>query len=176
MMSITKPLQRDFSGKVAIITGSSSGIGAEIAILFASYGAQVVINGLDEIEVAQIAVRANEESKKHYEAKNKKPLEASQITGDVTDSTFAKKLIHQTVKRFGKLDILVNNAGAGCLGMVTDAKVMEHFDRIMKLNVRSVVELTHLAVHFLEKTTGTIVNIGTILSVKPVTIPLYQII
>lgn len=167
-MATTKPVKRDFSKKVAIITGSSSGIGAEIAILFASYGAQVVINGLLESKVAQISKRVDEASKKFFDTNNGTPLKSLQMTGDVTDSTFAKKLIHQTVKQFGHFDILVNNAGAGCLGMITDAKVMEHFDRITKLNVRSVVELTHLAVPFLEKTQGTIVNIGTILSAKPV--------
>lgn len=167
-MSVSKPVARDFSGMVAIITGSSSGIGAEIAVLFASYGAQVVINGLCEGDVVEVAHRADAESSKFWSSKLQKPLQALLMVGDVTDSSFAKRLIGETVKRYGKLNILINNAGAGCLGMIKDPNIMSQFDHIMELNVRSVVHLTHLAVAHLQKTHGTIINISTILSSKPV--------
>lgn len=151
-----------------LITGSSSGIGAEIAVLFASYGAQVVINGLSEGDVVEVSHRVDAESNRFWSGKLQKPLQALQMVGDITDSTFARRLVAETVKRFGKLNIVVNSAGAGCMAMISDHKIVDHFDHIMKLNVRSIVELTHLAVPYLEKTRGCIINIGTILSAKPV--------
>ena len=169
-MALPSPIRRDFSKKVAIITGSSSGIGAEIAVLFASYGAQVVINGLIEGDVVEIAQRADAKSQRFWKEKDQPPLQALQMVGDVTNSAFAHQLISETVKRFGRLDVLVNNAGAGCLGMVTDPKIMDHYDSLMRLNVRSIVELTHLAIPHLEKSKGNIINISTSLASKPVRI------
>jgi len=81
----------------------------------------------------------------------------------------APKLIDATIAKFGRLDVLVNNAGmgssTGCLG---NAACMSEFDRIFKVNVRSVVQLTQLAVPHLEKTRGNVVNISAVGGMKPV--------
>ena len=92
----------DFTGKVALVTGSSTGIGEEIAVQFAQYGARVTITGRDEENLAKIAKRITEVS-------NVEPLE---IIGDlVYDDTLPTRLIQQTVDKFGRLDFLINNAG-----------------------------------------------------------------
>lgn len=73
-----------------------------------------------------------------------------------------------TINHYGKLDILVNNAGAGAFGSIYDPKLMDTFEHMIKLDVRSVVLITQLAVPHLEKSKGVIVNISSTLSFKPV--------
>ncbi len=87
--------------KVAIITGSSSGIGAATAILFAKEGAKVVINYLSNEDGAK-------ETQKRILALGG---DAVIIRADVSKEDEAKYLIEDTIKNFGTLDILVNNAG-----------------------------------------------------------------
>ncbi len=79
-----------------------------------------------------------------------------------------KRLVETTVKQFGKIDVLVNNAGAGALTSIVAPNLMETYEKIMKLDLRAVVYLTHLAIPYLEKTKGKIVNISSIGGIKPV--------
>jgi NAD(P)-dependent dehydrogenase (short-subunit alcohol dehydrogenase family) len=87
-------------GKVAIVTGSGRGIGAEIAVKLASDGAAVVVNDLDE-EPAKETVAAVEAAGGRAVA----------VTGDVTATGFAERFTQAAVDSFGGLDIIVNNAG-----------------------------------------------------------------
>lgn len=133
--------------------GSSSGIGAAIAIQFASYGAQVAITGREVANLEKVAQEIEKVS-------GNKPL---QIIGDLLDNSMAKKLIDETIEKFGKLDILVNNAGGGNPNDSLDKPdVMDAFDKVMGLNVRSVLHLITLAVPHLEKVKGAnIINISS---------------
>ena len=156
----SNPAKYNFSGKVALVTGSSSGIGAAIAIQFAQYGAKVAITGRVAANLQKVADRIEQVSN------GVKPL---QILGDLMDDSLPRRLIDQTVAKFGRLDILVNNAGGSSLkGNLASDTLLEEFDWVFKLNLRSVVELTQLAVPHLEKTKGNIVNISSIASLKPV--------
>ncbi|XP_026314576.1 uncharacterized protein LOC113226231 [Hyposmocoma kahamanoa] len=137
-----------FTGKSVIVTGASSGIGAATAILFAEQGASVVIVGRNETKLNSVTGKL---------PKNAKSLI---LKADVTRD--AKKIIDETVKKFGKIDILVNNAGFGKQGSLTDGKFLEAYDSIMETNVRAVAELTMLALPHLTKTKGNIVNISSI--------------
>lgn len=85
--------------KVAIITGSSRGIGKATAILFAKEGAKVVINCKDQTEEAKKVVSAIGNTKAIF------------IQADVTKEEDVRRLVFETIKKFGKIDILVNNAG-----------------------------------------------------------------
>jgi len=87
-------------GKVAIITGSSRGIGQGIALRFAKEGARVVVNG-----------RSEDSMKETLELIKKAGGTAIGIAADVSDQTQVKRLVAEAVKKFGRLDIMVNNAG-----------------------------------------------------------------
>ena len=148
----------EYTGLVALVTGSSSGIGAAIAIQLAQYGAQVVITGRDQTNLAKVAQQIQEVGQT--------PL---QLVGDLTNVNFVPKLIQETVNKFGRLDVLVNNAGGSSSNCgIEDPKFMETYDSLMHLNLRSVAQLIHLAVPHLEKTKGNVVNISSIAGIRPV--------
>ncbi|CAG2108704.1 unnamed protein product [Medioppia subpectinata] len=138
---------------------SSGGMGAAMVNYFARKGAQVVVNGRNGANVAKVANECNIASPKK--------LKALQIIADVTKDDDCRRIVETVVCHFGRIDILVNNAGAGAFGSIYDPKLMQTFDHMMKLDVRSVVLITQLAVPHLERTKGVIVNISSTLSVKP---------
>jgi len=156
----------EFANKVVLITGSSSGIGADAAVRFSSYGAKVVVTGRNVDKLNKVTQKCNKVSPNGNKA--------LQVAGDITNNDDAKRLLETTIKTFGQLDVLVNNAGAITLvNSIADANAWEAFEPIMNTNVRSVFYLTHLAVPYLEKTKGNIINISSAGSVKP--IPGYMI-
>ncbi|CAG2114460.1 unnamed protein product, partial [Medioppia subpectinata] len=77
-----------------------------------------------------------------------------------------RRLVDQTIKHFGKLDILVNNAGAGIAAPFQNKDYYEKFERVMAINLNSVVYLTHICVEHLEKTKGNIINISSIAAMR----------
>jgi len=151
---------RDFTGKVALVTGSSSGIGAAIVKHFAECGGSVVITGRNQNNVKKVA----EECAKLSKQGEKSVLE---VVGDVTKDADLERMIKLTIEKFGKLDILVNNAGVGGFSSSTDENLMETYDKIFNTNLRSVMYLTRLAVPYLEKTKGNIINISSIAGLRP---------
>ena len=155
----------NFLGKVALVTGSSSGIGKAIAHQLAQYGAKVVITGRNGENLRKVAKQIEEVSG------GVKPL---QIVGDLLDDTLPKKLVDETIGTFGQLDILVNNAGGTTpIGTLASPNLLEEFDNVFKLNVRSVVELTQLSVPHLEKTRGNVVNISSVSGLHPVSLTIW---
>lgn len=121
--SIISAVKR-LSGKVAIVTGSSSGIGKAIALTFGREGARVVIaarrQAVCERTVAQIRTEHGE---------------AISIPTDVTDELQVERLFSETIRQFGRLDLLVNNAGIGASGRLVDMST-EAFDRVIETNLR----------------------------------------
>ena len=133
----------DLTGKVAIVTGSTRGIGRAIAQAFIAAGASVVVSSENEIETGDIAAM----------------IGAHGIACDVTKQMALAALVHSTVEHFGGLDILICNAG------ITDSRerdTVEEFDRIMAVNLRSQVALTQLALPHLEARKGNIILISSI--------------
>jgi len=146
----------DFTNKVVIITGSSSGMGAATALLFAKKGAKLVIHGRSEDKIKEMVNMCNAVS-----PTNEKALG---VSGDVTNDEDIRRLVQETVTNFGQIDVLVNNAGLGSFDSIDDPKLMETFDNMMNINLRSVVLLCHIAIPYLAKSKGNIVNISTALS------------
>lgn len=112
------------TGKVAIVTGSSSGIGKAIALKFGAEGAKVVV-----------AARRMALCRRTVDEIAKRGGEAWAVQTDVADERQVESLIDQTVRRYGRLDILVNNAGIGGGGRLADTTT-EAFDAVMNVNLR----------------------------------------
>ncbi|XP_039618765.1 3-oxoacyl-[acyl-carrier-protein] reductase FabG [Polypterus senegalus] len=138
-------------GKVTLITGASSGIGAATSILFAKLGAKLSLNGRNVENLKKVAQQCAEVG--HTE-----PL---LVPGDLTDEEVVKDAIDKTIGHFGKLDVLINSAGILAMGSI-ETTDMEQFDRVMNTNVRCVYQLTHLAVPHLIHTKGCIVNVSSV--------------
>lgn len=137
---------------MVLVTGASSGIGAAIAIQFAAEGAKVAMVARNEKKLYDVSEKC--------EKVGSKPLV---IIADVSKDEDAKRIISQTIESFGKLDVLVNNAGIGQAPLsILSEEFVEVFDRIMSVNLRSVVVLTNLAAPHLVETKGNVVNISSI--------------
>ncbi len=93
-----------------------------------------------------------------------KPLE---ILADLKKEEDVQRLIDKTIKEFGRLDILVNNAFTTSVHSIRDKNILEHFDNNFGF-LRSVIRLVHLSIPYLEKSKGTIINISSVSSIKPV--------
>ena len=151
------------SGKVALITGASSGIGAATAILFSKLGANISITGRNVENLQKTA-----ENCQQIEDGQKKPL---LIQADLQNEADTETLVAKTIAEFGKLDILVNNAGVLEMGTIENTS-LEQYDRIMNVNVRAIYQLTMLATPELVKTKGNIVNISSVNGIRSVSIKL----
>jgi NAD(P)-dependent dehydrogenase (short-subunit alcohol dehydrogenase family) len=139
------------ANKVAVITGSSSGIGRGIAEHFASLGASVVIHGLTAKETREVADRLRVAGH-----------EAVSMHGDLRSVDVCRQLIGFAVESFGGVDILVNNAGDVSRATLEHASV-EFWDNMMALNVRAPFLCLQESVKSMKaRGGGSIVNIGSI--------------
>ncbi|CAL2045031.1 unnamed protein product [Caenorhabditis brenneri] len=148
-----------FTGKVAIITGSSNGIGRATAVLFAKEGAQVTITGRNAQRL--------EETKQQILAAGVPEQNVNSVVADVTTDAGQDEILSTTLAKFGKLDILVNNAGAAIpdsQGKTGTAQSIENYDATLNVNLRSVIALTKKSIPHLTATKGEIVNISSIAS------------
>jgi NAD(P)-dependent dehydrogenase (short-subunit alcohol dehydrogenase family) len=143
------------SGKTAIVTGSSSGIGKAIALTFAHEGARVVVaarrQNLCEEVVTQIRQGGGE---------------AMSIPTDVTNELQVERLISETVRQFERLDILVNNAGIGGGGRIADATT-KAFDEVMFTNLRGTFLCARAGFReMLKRNGGIIINMSSVAGVQ----------
>uniref|UniRef100_A0A0B7AEW0 Uncharacterized protein n=1 Tax=Arion vulgaris TaxID=1028688 RepID=A0A0B7AEW0_9EUPU len=145
------------NNKVAIVTGSSSGIGESIAILFASKGARVTLCGRDQERLKSVFNKAVEVSGGHQDR-------FLIFQGDINDQKFRKETISKTVEKFGRLDILVANAGVGGTNQSLLTATEDSYNFIMDTNLKSVFFLIQQAVPHLEKSKGNIINISSIVT------------
>lgn len=143
-----------FKGKVAVITGSSRGIGKAIAIDFAKKGAKIVLNG-----------RNQERLDEAKEALLEYTSDVFDVCCDVSDIEGGKSLIAKTIEHFGQLDILVNNAGVSMRGKVADLNP-EVFEEVFKSNVYGTVNSTIPALPELRKTKGSLIFISSLAGIR----------
>ena len=141
--------------KVALITGSSRGIGKEVARLFLEDNAKVVICG-SRIENATKTM--NEFIDLGYSLDN-----ILAIGIDMTDTDSIKNAVEKTIKEFGKIDILVNNAGITSNVSLLDSSD-EDFYKMYDINVFGVVKLTREVVKYMKDYGGSIINTSSIVS------------
>jgi len=146
-------MARKLEGKVAIVTGASKGIGAEIAKQFAAEGASVVVNYASSKTGADAVV--NEITKKGGKA--------VAVQGDVAKQTDTEKLIAETKKTFGRLDILVNNAGVYEFSPIENVTT-DHYRKLFDINVLGLLSASREAAKHFGKDGGSIINISSLVS------------
>ena len=137
-------------GKIALITGASSGIGRATALIFAQNGAHVVAVGRNESELNAL----------RDEAAGLKGTIRPHLA-DVTELTQVDRLVTETVDNLGQLDVLVNAAGIIKSGSL-ETTTLDEWDKMLNINLRSVFYLMQRCLPHLESTKGNIVNVSSV--------------
>lgn len=142
---------KTFEGKVALVTGGTSGIGKATAIAFARAGAKVIITGRREKEGAQVVEQIKQLGG-----------EAAFVRADVAKDADVKKMVDLTIEKFGKLDVAFNNAGVEWTGPLDKATEAE-YRRIFDINVWGVLNsMRHEIPAMLKNGGGAIVNTSSV--------------
>lgn len=136
--------------KVAVISGSSQGIGKAIARELGKHGAGIVINGRDRSKL----LRVKEEF-------NKEGIEVTPIVADIRISQQCQYLIEQAISKYGRFDILVNNAGVSSRGAV-EAMADPIFKIVMDTNYLGAAYLSKFAIPYLKKSRGSLIFINSV--------------
>lgn len=140
----------ELKGKNVFITGSTRGIGLAMAHKFASLGSNIVLNGrreIDEVLVSEFSDYG---------------VQVASISGDVSDSTDAKRMVEEAIEKLGSVDILVNNAG------ITKDKLMlklteEDFEQVLKVNLVGAFNMTQAVLKPMSKARqGAVINISSV--------------
>lgn len=140
----------ELKGKNIFITGSTRGIGFAMAHKFASLGANIVLNGRREIDEVLVSEFSD------YGA------QVIPISGDVSDSTDAKRMVEEAIEKLGSVDILVNNAG------ITKDKLMlklteEDFEQVLKVNLVGAFNMTQAVLKPMSKARqGAVINVSSV--------------
>ncbi|XP_031630851.1 11-beta-hydroxysteroid dehydrogenase-like 4A, partial [Contarinia nasturtii] len=140
---------RKFENKVIIVTGASSGIGADAAKHLAKLGASLSLVGRNMSRLNAV----------YDEIVNAGATTPLKIVADITKD--AKRIVDKTVNHFGQLDVLINNAGIMVAANAENVDLID-FDLIWHTNVRAPLELTKYSIPHLSKTKGNVLNIASI--------------
>ena len=140
----------ELKNKNVLITGSSRGIGLAIAHKFASLGANIILNGR-----GQVSEEVLDEFAKY-------PVKVLAVSGDVSDSADAKRMVEEATTAMGSIDVLVNNAG------ITKDKLMlklteEDFEQVLKVNLTGAFNMTQAVLKPMTKARqGAIINMSSV--------------
>ena len=158
---LAENVRHDGSERVALVTGSSKGIGKAIAIEFAKEGYKVVLNGRDEKELSE----AVNDVKKTIGANEER---ITYLAGDISQENICSSLVEHTIKTFGRIDVLVNNAGIGGAQKSVHELTSDEWDYVIDVNLKGAFLCTREAIkrmtHDDKSTTKTysIINISSV--------------
>jgi NAD(P)-dependent dehydrogenase (short-subunit alcohol dehydrogenase family) len=140
-------------GKVVVVTGASTGIGAAVAVRVARAGGRPVLAARREKELGEAAAACGPD--------------ALAIVADVTQRPDVRAVLDRALERFGRVDVWINNAGRGITRPV-EALTDEEFDQMMQVNVKSALYgMQAVLPHFRERGTGHIINVSSFLGRVP---------
>ena len=142
-------MTNDLSGKTAVVTGASRGLGAEIAHTFAHAGSRVILLARSSDQLQSLAAEL--------------PNDPAMIVTDLSQPDSWQNAAEQVNNLGHDIDILVNNAGTGAHTTMADMQAAD-FDQVMMVNVRNLVLLTHALTPKLVATRGSVVNISSVAS------------
>jgi NAD(P)-dependent dehydrogenase (short-subunit alcohol dehydrogenase family) len=146
--------EKQFSGKVALVTGATSGIGQACALAFAQAGANVVCVGRKADALKAIKTKIIEIG-----------AEAITIEANLADTAAAARVVEGAVNGFGGIDVLVNAAGHISNGTIENTS-LEAWDEMMNVNVRAVFQLMQKALPSLIERRGSIVNVSSVTGLR----------
>ncbi|XP_040170260.1 3-oxoacyl-[acyl-carrier-protein] reductase FabG-like [Anopheles arabiensis] len=141
----------NLAGKVVLITGASSGIGAATALKFSQLGASLALTGRKLDNLNEVASQCGGS-----------PFV---VAGDISKEADTERVLKATIEKYGKLDVLVNNAGIIETGTI-ETTSLEQYDRVMNTNIRAVYHLTMLAVPHLLQSRGNVVNVSSVNGIR----------
>ena len=156
-MCLFRRLSPKLCYKNSYFIGSSNGIGRATAVLLAQEGAKVTITGRNSERL--------EETRQEILKSGIPADHVLAVVADLATEEGQDKLINSTIQKFGRLDILVNNAGTAFIdsqGRVGIDQDVSDYDKVMRINMRSVVTLTQKAKEHLVKAKGEIVNVSSV--------------
>ncbi|WP_197038325.1 SDR family NAD(P)-dependent oxidoreductase [Billgrantia saliphila] len=153
---LTQQERHKIDASTYVVTGASSGIGRQVALELARYGANVVLAARRTELLEQVAGEVRSTGG-----------EALAVTTDVSDPQDVTRLAELAVERFGRIDVWINNAGVTAVGRFRDIPVEDHA-RLVDVNLKGVIYGSHVALRqFDAQGGGTLVNIGSLLSQVP---------
>ncbi len=148
-------MELNLENKTALVTGSSRGIGKEIADTLLKEGCNVVLNGLGKTRLETIA----------------KHLNCKFVVGDVTKINDCKKIIDYVIKEYGKLDILICNVGSG-KSKAPGKETSKDWDEMINVNLFSATNMINAAQKELEKSRGSVICVSSIAGIDTTGAPI----
>jgi NAD(P)-dependent dehydrogenase (short-subunit alcohol dehydrogenase family) len=144
----------NMKGKVVVVTGASSGIGRASAVTFVANGSTVIAVGRNENELNALRdeTRGPEGSIRVHLA-------------DITETSQVDRVISETIQHFGRIDVLVNAAGILMSGSIENTN-LDDWDKMMNINLRSVLYISQKCIPHLEATKGNIVNVSSVTGLR----------
>ena len=144
-------------GKVVLITGASSGIGKNVALALANYGATLVIVARREKKLMQITRQLR-----------KLKIKVLPIIGDIRNGDDRARMIEHSLKNFGRIDVLINNAGLGKANLFLEQPISE-IDELIETNILGLIKMSQLVLPIMkEQNEGHIINLSSSLALLPV--------
>jgi NAD(P)-dependent dehydrogenase (short-subunit alcohol dehydrogenase family) len=143
----------DLTGRVALITGGSKGLGRTIADALARAGADVAIASRTQAELDATAATLRQHGRR-----------VAAVRTDIADESSVRHMAQQVIADFGRIDILVNNAGIGDTQAVVDMDTA-HWDQVMNVNLRGpMLCCKHVGPHMIQRRTGKVINVASVMA------------
>jgi NAD(P)-dependent dehydrogenase (short-subunit alcohol dehydrogenase family) len=143
----------DLSGRTALVTGGSKGLGRTIAGALARAGADVAVTSRTQSDLDQVA----EELRQHGHR-------ALAVAADVANEDTIRRMVEQVVAEFGHIDILVNDAGMEGSGAIVEMEA-RHWDTVMHVNLRGpMLCCKHVGPHMIQRRSGKVINVASVLA------------
>ena len=143
----------DLTGKCAIVTGGSKGLGRVIAAALARAGADVALVSRTPDELARAAAALRTHGHR-----------VLAVPADVTDEASLERMVGQVIEQFGQIDVLVNNAGVGDAAAAVEMDAA-HWDQVMNVNLRGpMLCCKHVGAHLISRGRGKVINVGSVLA------------
>lgn len=141
----------DLTGKVALVTGGSKGLGRSIANALARAGAHVAITSRTRSDLDKAATDLRQYGR-----------EVLSIPSDVADEGSIRTMVQQVIERFGQIDVLVNNAGVEGLGAIAEMDA-QHWDHVLEINLRGpMLCCKHVGPHMIHRRQGKVINVASV--------------